>query len=701
MDAETPSEVKAAEPSDHHPPIPTFTHRPIQPSNSPFVSHNENATIPFQQDSLIVAVTIPIEKPVETAEPDKDVVTIPQLRPLSDEDAHELGLPPLNFKPFMLRRWFLCSSLAFNLLILGLMITLLFKPQFKVLNQWGYFFIQIFPAVVGTITASFLRGITVTLSRITPFILCAAPTGSTAGKTILREYFPDPSIRDAFTTESFILSYAWILFIAGNFILGFKASLLNTDMTEGYREAIVATWALYPLICIYSFIALFMVAVILKLELAGSTGLRWDPVSLADHLVLFRHSNFLRFFEGTDMADRDSMSNVLSGRPLRLGYWIRVDGANDTYWHGFGLLESDINELESRIQPGATRKISHESAQNLRYRSTYTNMKRVSMYIWTTIAFVLCGLFIAALITDMVDGYDIPFSANLAAFLFQFVLTFIVSQFTWFWEDLDLFTRSTQPFMHSDSPQPAAENLLLDYNCALPYIVTYTALTNRHWKVARISALAPLQRLLPILVGGSISVVDNGDYTCTCSASLPLFIVIIIWLFVYVILIPYEILEAGYKRHLPRNYCSIADIISWTYASKLLNEESLLEIDLEDEEKRDRWYFQAKIQVACKKYLFGMYKSSTRNDVYCMGIDEDSTDANSISPPDVRELSWLPGVRRRSRIGDGGEKGEAEQEGFDVSADPRWTFLLDVKAESNTADMNAVPEVRQEGQEEA
>lgn len=242
------------------------------------------------------------------------------------------------------------------------MITLLFKPQFKVLNQWGYFFIQIFPAVVGTITASFLRGITVTLSRITPFILCAAPTGSTAGKTILREYFPDPSIRDAFTTESFILSYAWILFIAGNFILGFKASLLNTDMTEGYREAIVATWALYPLICIYSFIALFMVAVILKLELAGSTGLRWDPVSLADHLVLFRHSNFLRFFEGTDMADRDSMSNVLSGRPLRLGYWIRVDGANNTYWHGFGLLESDINELESRIQPGATRKSKYTTS---------------------------------------------------------------------------------------------------------------------------------------------------------------------------------------------------------------------------------------------------------------------------------------------------------------------------------------------------
>ncbi|KAG4428122.1 hypothetical protein IFR05_016396 [Cadophora sp. M221] len=699
MDAETTPEVLTAEPRDRQPLIPTLTHPPTQPSNVPIVSRNGSVTIPFQQDSLIVAVAIPIEKPVETVE--SEDVAISQLIPLSDEDAHAVGLPPLNFKPFMLRRWFLCSSLAFNLLILGLMITLLFKPRFKVLNQWGYFFIQIFPAVVGTITASFLRGITVTLSRITPFLLCASESGTTTGKTILREYFPDPSIRDAFKTKSFILSYAWILFIFGSFILGFKASLLNTDMTDGYREAIVATWALYPLICIYSFVALFMVVVILKMELAGSTGLRWDPVSLADHLVLFRHSNFMRFFEGTDMASRDSMSNVLGGLPLRLGYWIRVDGTSSTYWHGFGMLERGINELESRTQPGAVRNVSHESAQKLRYRSTYTNMKRVSMYIWTTIAFVLCGLFIAALITNMVNGYDIPFSADWASFLFSFVLTFVVSQFTWFWEDLDLFTRSTQPFMHADSPQPAAENLLLEYNCALPYIVTYTALTNRHWKVARISALAPLQRLLPILVGGSISVVDNGNDTCKCSASLPLFIVIVIWLFVYVILIPYEILEAGYRRHLPRNYCSIADIISWTYASKLLNEGNLLEIDLEDEEKRDRWYFQAKLQMACKKYLFGMHKSSTRNDVYCMGIDEDSTDAESISPPDVRELSWLPGVRRRGRHGDGGEKGKAEKEDFSVSADPRWTFLLDVGAESNTADMNAMPDARQEGQEEA
>ncbi|KAH7342525.1 hypothetical protein BKA65DRAFT_537778 [Rhexocercosporidium sp. MPI-PUGE-AT-0058] len=698
MNAETTSQVQPAQLGVIHPQNPSLASKPspTQQPNIPSPFYRDNVRASIQQSSLTTTVAIPIEQPIGTIDPGEDDAAISQLIPLTSEGAHALGLPPLDFKPFMLRRWFLCASLGFNLLILGLMITLLFKPKFKVLNQWGYFFIQIFPAVVGTITASFLRGITVTLSRITPFILCASPSGATAGKTILREYFPDPSMTDAFQTKSFILSFAWILFIIGSFILGFKASLLNTDLADGYREAIVATWALYPLICIYTFVALFMVAVIVKMELASSTGLRWDPVSLADHLVLFRHSNFLRFFEGTDMATRDSMHEILKGLPLRLGYWIRTDGDASTSWHGFGLLESGIDQLEHRIQSERVWKLSHKSAENLLYRSTYSNMKRVSMYIWTTIAFILCGLFITGLLTNMVDGYDIPFSANWAAFLFQFVLTFVVSQFTWFWEDLDLFTRSTQPFLHNDIPQPAAENLLLDYNCALPYIVTYTALTNRHWKVARISALAPLQRLLPILVGGSISVVDNGNYTCKCSASLPLFIVIIIWLFTYIILIPYEILEAGNKRHLPRNYCSIADIVSWTYANKLLNQGDLFKIDLEDDEKRTRWYFQAKLQLACKKYLFGMYKSSTRDGVYCMGIDEDSNDAMSISPPVVRELSWLPGLRRRSRNGDGGEKGQTEKEDFVVSADLRWTFLFNVRADSNNSDINTVQEVRHE-----
>ena len=71
-----------------------------------------------------------------------------------------------------------------------------------------------------------------------------------------------------------------------------------------------------------------------------------------------------------------------------------------------------------------------------------------------------------------------------------------------------------------------------------------------------------------------------------------------------------------------------------------------------------------------------------------------------MSPPDVKELSLLSGLRKRNRKADGGEAGVVEQDAFDVSIDPRFRFLLDVGAESNIVDGNAVPEVRQEGQEE-
>ncbi len=277
---------------------------------------------------------------------------VSKLVSLTTNEARALNLPELDFKPFMLRPWFLCSSLVFNIFILSLMVSLIFKPRFRVLSQWGYFFVQIFPAVIGTITASFLHGITMNLSRLAPFMRCAAPSGSTAGRTILREYFPDPSIRDAFGARNYTLIFAWILFILGNFILGFKASLLNTDVIDGYREAIVSTWALYPLIAIYSLVALFMLVVIFRMRAAGSTGLLWDPVSLADHLVLFRHSNILKHFEGTDMATRESMFGVLREVPLKLGYWKWTKGNATRYWHGFGIpetAENGMKELESRV----------------------------------------------------------------------------------------------------------------------------------------------------------------------------------------------------------------------------------------------------------------------------------------------------------------------------------------------------------------
>ena len=211
---------------------------------------------------------------------------------------------------------------------------------FNVIGQWSYFTVQILPVVIGTITAAFLKGVAFNLSRLTPFILCASSNGASAGDTILREYFPNPKLVEAWRTRNWLLLSAWILCFAGNVILAFKATLLNTTDDN---KATITRWALVPLTVIYGLVALFLLALMWRFRDKKVTGLRWDPVSIADHLMLFRHSNVLNYFEGTDFAERDSMFEALKQLRLRLGYWTRENG---DIWHGFGLMETGDSRID-------------------------------------------------------------------------------------------------------------------------------------------------------------------------------------------------------------------------------------------------------------------------------------------------------------------------------------------------------------------
>lgn len=234
----------------------------------------------------------------------------------------------------MLEPWFLGCSLGFNLAVLIVLVILVFFPTFKVQSRWGYVTAQILPVVIGTITVAFLEGITITLNRLTPFVLCASKDGAIAGDTVLGQYFPIISFTQAWNTRNILLLFAWLMREVGYLIQPLKAGLLNT--TED-GTVIVAQWALISLIVIYSLVGFFIIAVMCWLRGNKPTGLRWDPVSIADHLMLFRHSNFLKSFEGTDIAERKSIFETLKQLRLRLGYWRRDNGE---IWHGFGMVDT-------------------------------------------------------------------------------------------------------------------------------------------------------------------------------------------------------------------------------------------------------------------------------------------------------------------------------------------------------------------------
>jgi hypothetical protein len=258
------------------------------------------------------------------------------------------------------------------------------------------------------------------------------------------------------------------------------------------------------------------------------------------------------------------------------------------------------------------------------YRFVYFNTERSVMLIWMSAALILFALLLAAAITDMTSGIDVSLPHGAASFLFQFLPSFVVGLYTWFWEDVDTFCRATQPFIGMREPNPAAENILLKYTCLPPGIVTYTALVNKHWKVARVSAISLLQRLLPIIVAGMVTVVDEDDF-CTIYASFPLLVISLIYLGSYVFLIPFEVTGDGLKRHLPRSYCAIADLISWCYASSMLRYDAL------DAWRRDasghvyeQWQMEAAIRLKHHSYQFGVYKSNTHPGMHCIGFDEET-----------------------------------------------------------------------------
>lgn len=283
------------------------------------------------------------------------------------------GYPELKYKPIMLSFRCMLCVLAFYLFVLGLLISLIFVHNVSFSSQYGYFGIQILPPVVGTITTSLWSSITISFGRISPYIASASDDSTvykrqnSARRTILAQYFPVPDIFDMIGNGNVLLVFTHIVWFLSDFVLAFKAALLNTTDYNDYWEATVTFWALYSLIAVYLLLTVCLIALVWHLR-AVQTGLLWDPVSIADHLVLFRHSNFLAEFDGMEASSRHSLHERFRRSHFRLGYW---DRGSLGIWHGFGRIEHDLRgkllvslscviaRLTSRL--GSVRKNAPES----------------------------------------------------------------------------------------------------------------------------------------------------------------------------------------------------------------------------------------------------------------------------------------------------------------------------------------------------
>lgn len=209
----------------------------------------------------------------------------------------------------------------------------------------GWFTVRILPAVVGTVTNALFKATFTGLSRLTPYAKCAGnwvhgrdqrqEQKETVRNSLMGYYFPFLSFRDQLRSGDALLNFGWVVFILCGNVLPLKSSFLNTsDYFDSVWETWVAREYLYPLLSIYFLLVLFSLALLIR-TWNWTTGLRWDPVSIADQMALFYHSDCLGDFKGLDAVDADEAARLSSEPVYRLGYWRIIGAEPGEYWHGF------------------------------------------------------------------------------------------------------------------------------------------------------------------------------------------------------------------------------------------------------------------------------------------------------------------------------------------------------------------------------
>lgn len=114
------------------------------------------------------------------------------------------------------------------------------------------------------------------------------------------------------------------------------------------------------------------------------------------------------------------------------------------------------------------------------------------------------------------------YTGDSALFTFRFGVSFIGAYIASTWFDSDLLHRRMQPFVGMlSNPEPAVDNILLDYVTTLPGVTTINSFLNGHYKVAWFSALWSLCAPFGIVLTSTLYGVGekDGDWVVISTSS--------------------------------------------------------------------------------------------------------------------------------------------------------------------------------------
>jgi hypothetical protein len=261
-------------------------------------------------------------------------------------DTSNAHVAKLNFWPPILK-WY--STLFLTALYLGTAIAIVAlwlaagtNGQYHLSSENVRMISRYFPSALGTLNVILFRHLVREFIRMKPFVAMADQPGKPSpgqrpSKSVSGAFFPwqDFSVTRGLTSTVSLLCQ----FMVG-FIVSLKVALLASgparDGGAGWTLTI-RVWPAFFLVIGHVVMSAYVLWVA-YLNAGKSTGLRWDPITIADYCALFAECNVAAYFSTLELLHNRTAKHVLSTNHLfRLGYWKKeVPGSPESIVYGIG-----------------------------------------------------------------------------------------------------------------------------------------------------------------------------------------------------------------------------------------------------------------------------------------------------------------------------------------------------------------------------
>lgn len=216
--------------------------------------------------------------------------------------------------------------------------------------------IRFVPPLIGTITTVLGQNVVFAFERLDRFVRMADNSSENGHipehmglRTVCNRVLPPVMFSWLVRWGNWIGLILWVHLVLLGFMTGLKSTFLTVlnpgggaiEVSSETAKALVSLYAIHLTVLVYVFLSLWDI----------TTGLKWDPTTIADQLALFHNSNVLPDFALLE-EDTNTSSDLLRTSMYRLGYWQIKSSEGERVV--YGIMRSGQYNKRDHPQPACT-----------------------------------------------------------------------------------------------------------------------------------------------------------------------------------------------------------------------------------------------------------------------------------------------------------------------------------------------------------